>query len=118
LLGLIREQDGVGAQILMNMGLELQQVQNEVLKLLGQGGERPLFIEHVVYSTPEAQRAGDRAAVEAKNMGHRSVSTGHVLLGLLGEERGMAARLLASLGVKTEMVREELARHVGRESDA
>jgi ATP-dependent Clp protease ATP-binding subunit ClpC len=118
LLGLIREDDGVGAQVLMNMGLHLQRVQNEVLKILSAGGETPEFIENIVYSTPEARRAGDRAAVEARNMRHRSVGTGHILLGLLGEERGMAARLLTRLGVNADTVREEIVKQGGREAEA
>ena len=117
LLGLMREKDAVGAQVLMHMGLQLGQMRNEVLELLGTD-ERPAFIEPVVYHTPEAERAEYRAGKAAREMGHRAVGTGHVLLGLLDEEEGMAAKLLAKLGVKAEMVREEIVKQGGREAEA
>jgi ATP-dependent Clp protease ATP-binding subunit ClpA len=113
LLGLLREHDGVAAQVLMNLGLKLEEVREEVLKLLGID-ERPLFID---YSTPEAQQAADLAGQSARDMGHRAICTGHLLLGLLEEPQGLAARLLAKLGVTPQMVRDELVKFGGRESE-
>jgi ATP-dependent Clp protease ATP-binding subunit ClpC len=97
----------------MNLGLKLEEVRKEVLKFLGTH-EQTLYIG-TRYITPEAQRATDRAAKETEKLGHPSIGTGHILLGLLYEEGGMAARLLAKLGVRAEMVREEVEKHGGRE---
>jgi ATP-dependent Clp protease ATP-binding subunit ClpC len=113
LLGLIREQDGVAAVVLRFMELQLEQVRNEVLDLLGAEDNKV-----VVYRTPEAQQAAANAGRAATDLGHPAIGTGHLLLGLLEEEGGMAAKLLAKLGVKAEMVREEIVKRGGKESEA
>jgi ATP-dependent Clp protease ATP-binding subunit ClpA len=117
LLGLLREQEGVAGTVLRIMGLQIEQVRDEVVRFLERGIERPEFIELTGYITLELQRAEYQARKVTRELGHRSISTGHFLLGLLEEPQGLAARLLTKLGVTAEMVREEVVKCGGREAE-
>jgi len=119
LLGLIRETDAAAGQVLMNLGLKLEEVREEVIELLGRGeqvkgqtklGHKPnkdLRGRGVVYSQVMSRVIG--FAVAAKEEAKQPyVGTGHVLIGLLREKDSVAARVLAKIGLTEEMVKLEL----------
>jgi ATP-dependent Clp protease ATP-binding subunit ClpA len=115
LLGLIREKEGVAAQILMNLGLTLEQVRAEVLGLLRPSGER--------HNTPvptkiNLQNYDGRlnfirlAFEEAGKLKHDRLSAGHFLLAMLQEKDGVFVRTINSLGLTVEIVRNEILRQM------
>ena len=113
LLGLVAEEEGVGARVLQNLGVQLSQVRQQVEFLIGQGesvtmGELRL--------TPRAKRVLRLATDEARRLRHHYIGTEHLLLGLVGEGEGIAARVLESLGVSLPGVREEVMVVLGSEA--
>ena len=112
LLGLVAEAEGVGARVLQNLGVQLSQVRQQVEFLIGRGesvtmGELRL--------TPRAKRVLRLATDEARRLRHHYIGTEHLLLGLVGEGEGIAARVLESLGVSLPGVREEVMVVLGSE---
>jgi hypothetical protein len=108
LLGLIREGNGVGAAILSELNVELDELQAGVEKEL-----RPGKSTHALGEFPYTSRAKkvlEFAMAEARELSHDSVQTDHLLLGLLREERGIAAVVLKSFGMTLERTREETLR--------
>ncbi|MFL5627176.1 MAG: Clp protease N-terminal domain-containing protein [Ktedonobacteraceae bacterium] len=104
LLGLLREDEGVGAQVLKNLGVELFKVRQAVAFIIGQG-DRIVLGE--IGLTPRAKKVIELGIDEARHMGHDRIGTEHILLGLVREGEGIAAGVLQSLGVKLEQVRAE-----------
>jgi len=111
LLGLIKEGTGVGANVLRNMGVDLQKVRIEVEKLVRPGPD--MVTMGKVPMTPRAQKVMDIAIEEARALNHNYVGTEHLLLGLLREREGIAAQVLMNLGLKLEDVREEVLQLLG-----
>ena len=119
LLGLIALGEGVAAQVLANLGVDLRRVRAEIEKIVGTGDNVMLLGE--IPFTPRAKKVLEYAVEEAQNMGHSYVGTEHLLLGLIREEEGVAARVLENLGLRLDVVREEVisllgegqARHAG-----
>src|SRR3989339_1168077 len=111
LLGLVALGEGVAAKILSNIGVDLRKVRTEVEKLVGTGDNVMLLGE--IPFTPRAKKVLELAVEEAQNFGHTYVGTEHLLLGLLREEEGIAARVLENLGVRINEVREEVASLLG-----
>ena len=107
LLGLVREGDGVAANVLTNMGVDAKKVRVALEMNVGRG-ERHSPRE--IGLTPRGKRAVERAIDEARRLGHRYIGTEHLLLGLIGETSGVAVRVLESLGVNLEHVRAETTR--------
>jgi enamine deaminase RidA (YjgF/YER057c/UK114 family) len=107
LLGLLREGAGVAARVLANMGVELAKVRTAVEFIIGRG-DGPVV--GTVGLTPRAKRVIELAIDEAHSLGHRYVGTEHLLLGLVREGEGIAAGVLASLGVHLDGVRHEVIR--------
>ncbi len=107
LLGLIREGEGVAAQVLSNLGIEVEQVRQAVEAIIGRG-ERVVFGEIAI--TPRAKKVIEMAVDEARRLQHRFVGTEHLLLGLIREGEGIAAGVLESLGLQLEQVRAETVR--------
>jgi ATP-dependent Clp protease ATP-binding subunit ClpA len=114
LLGLVREGEGVAAGVLMSLGVSLDRVRNGVIDVLSQPSP---FVGPAARASagpdgysPAARRAFALAQGEASRLGHSYLGTGHLLLGLLAEGEGAAARALAALGVELEAARAELAR--------
>lgn len=111
LLGLIREGDGVGAQVLVSLGAELSRVRQEVLSQLsgyrtGPGGN----VLPSGLGRPRETPAAAKAAVEARRLaGSHAVGSQHYLLGLVQDENSMAAKALAELGVSREALEGTLA---------
>jgi len=102
LLGLVREGGGVAARVLDNLGVELDQVRTVVEQIIGRG-------DHIVLGeiglTPRAKKVIELAVDEARRLNHHYIGTEHLLLGLVREGEGIAAGVLASLGVNLEKVR-------------
>ena len=113
LLGLIREGEGVAAAVLSQIGLDLETIRIKVEELVKPGGST-LTIGDVPY-TSVAKKVLEYAIEEARAMKHSYVGTEHLLLGLLREDSGMAAKVLSSLGINAEMVRQETLKLLGGE---
>ena len=112
LLVLIREDGGVAAQVLRNMGIELKQVREAVKSIIGRGG-------HVVPGgeiglTPRAKKVIELAVDEARRLDLHYVGTEHMLLGLIREGEGIAAGVLESQGVKLDQARTEVIRAISQ----
>ena len=113
LLGLVREGSGVAANVLQNMDIELKKLRLEVEKMVASGPE--LVAIGQLPFTPRAKKVIEFAFEEAKNLNHNYIGTEHLLLGLLREEEGIAARVLQNSGVKLDEVREEVLSLLGAE---
>ncbi len=106
LLGLVREEEGVAAKILTNLGVSLNKIRTAV-EFNSDRGERPGTSETGL--TPRAKRVIELAIDEARQLSHNYIGTEHLLLGLLREGEGVAAGVLNSLGVTLERARSETA---------
>jgi len=111
LLGLIKwGEGGVATNVLLKLGLNLEIVRSEVEKLIGTGPDQKM-VGKIPY-TPRVKRALSLAAKEAKALNHTYVGTEHILLGLLQEGDGVAARVLKDLRVDIEKTRQEILREL------
>jgi len=111
LLGLIKEGTGVGATVLKKMNVDLRKVRLEVEKMVKSGPE--MVTMGKLPHTPRAKKVIEYAIEEARNLNHNYVGTEHLLLGLLREREGIAAKVLMNLGLKLEEVREEVLNLLG-----
>ena len=111
LLGLVSLGEGVAATVLINLGVALKKVRKEVEKMVGTG-DNVLLLGEVPF-TPRAKKVLELAVEEARSMKHNYVGTEHLLLGLIREGEGIAARILENLGVSLEKVREEVISLLG-----
>ena len=107
LLGIVGEPDGVAAKVLVNLGISLNKVRSAVEFIIGHGEAAP---RGEVGLSPGAKRVIELAIDEARYIGHNYIGTEHLLLGLLREGEGIAARVLDSLGVTLEKVRTEITK--------
>ncbi len=110
LLGLIKLGQGVAVNVLQKMGLDLETVRMEVEKQVGTGPDQKM-IGNIPY-TPRVKKVLALAAKEAKNLSHTYVGTEHILLGLLREGDGVAARVLKNLDVDIEQTRQEILKEL------
>jgi ATP-dependent Clp protease ATP-binding subunit ClpA len=110
LLGLISLGQGVAVNVLQKLGLNLEQTREEVKKQIGQGPEQKI-IGNIPY-TPRVKRVLALAAKEAKALSHTYVGTEHILLGLLHEGDGVAARVLESFKVDIAQTRQEILKEL------
>ncbi len=110
LLGLIRLGQGVAVTVLQKLGLDLETVKREVEKQVGKGPDQKLF-GNIPY-TPRVKKVLALAANEAKALNHSYVGTEHILLGLLQEGDGVAARVLKDLDVDVEQTRQEVLKEL------
>jgi ATP-dependent Clp protease ATP-binding subunit ClpC len=119
LLGLVRDEDGVGGQALEACGVTLDQVRRDVLDLIGEGTGAP--IGHVPF-TPRGKKVLELSLREALQLGHKFIGSEHILLGIIREGEGVAAEVLGNLGVTLGGVRQEviqiLAGYAGSEVEA
>jgi ATP-dependent Clp protease ATP-binding subunit ClpC len=106
LLGLVREEEGVAARVLTNLGIGLSKVRSAVEFIIGRG-EKPGAGETGL--TPRAKKVIELAIDEARQLGHNYIGTEHLLLGLLREGEGVAASVLDSFGITLERARAEVA---------
>ncbi|MCZ8523802.1 MULTISPECIES: ATP-dependent protease ATP-binding subunit ClpC [Paenibacillus] len=109
LLGLIREGEGIAAKALIALGLGLEKIQDEVESLIGRGQEQPSNIAY----TPRAKKVIELSMDEARKLGHTYVGTEHILLGLIREGEGVAARVLGNLGVSLNKARQQVLQLLG-----
>lgn len=107
LLGLVREREGIAAQVLRNLGIEVNQVRSAVEAIIGRG-DRIVIGE--VGITPRAKKVIELAVDEARRLNHRFIGTEHLLLGLIREGEGIGAGVLESLGVRLDQARTEVLR--------
>ncbi|MCM3342325.1 ATP-dependent protease ATP-binding subunit ClpC [Paenibacillus sp. MER TA 81-3] len=109
LLGLIREGEGIAAKALVALGLGLEKIQDEVESLIGRGQEQPTNIAY----TPRAKKVIELSMDEARKLGHTYVGTEHILLGLIREGEGVAARVLNNLGISLNKARQQVLQLLG-----
>jgi ATP-dependent Clp protease ATP-binding subunit ClpA len=114
LLGLIREGEGVGATVLQNLDVNLDELQDRIEEIVKKGNASVVAGPDLPY-TSRAKKVLELAMGQASDMKHRYVGTEHLLLGLIEEEKGIAAQLLADLGVTLGLAREETGRILGTE---
>ena len=110
LLGLIKLGQGVAVNVLQKMGLDLETVRMEVEKQVGSGPETKI-VGNVPY-TPRVKKVLALAGKEAKALNHSYVGTEHILLGLLKEGEGVAARVLKNLEVDIERTKNEIQKEL------
>jgi ATP-dependent Clp protease ATP-binding subunit ClpC len=105
LLGLIHEGEGVAAKALEALGINLEQVREQVQEIIGQGQQSPSG--HIPF-TPRAKKVLELSLREALQLGHSYIGTEHLLLGLIREGEGVAAQVLTKLGADTNKVRQQV----------
>src|SRR6267142_4095341 len=115
LLGLIGEGTGIAAKTLKSMGVNLKDARVEVEKIIGRGSG---FVAVEIPFTPRAKRVLELSWDEARQLGHNYIGTEHLLLGLIREGEGVAARVLENLGVDLTKVRSHVIRLLGAEGQA
>ncbi len=116
LLGLIREGDGIAAKALLSLGVSLDKVRAEVEKVIGRGTTPA---EGDIGLTPRAKKVVlELAAEEARHLGHNYIGTEHILLGLIREGEGVAARVLLNLGADLDRVRAQVIQQFGMPSNS
>ena len=104
LLGLVRLGEGVAADVLQNLNVDLDKVRIEVEKIVGKG--RAMLVLGEIPFTPRAKKVLELAMEEAQNLKHNYMGTEHLLLGLIREEEGIAARVLQNLGADLGKIRD------------
>ncbi len=102
LLGLVFEDEGLAVKVLESLGLSLEEIRHQVTGIIGHG--QRTSPRHLPF-TPQAKRVLELSLREALSLGHNYIGTEHLLLGLLGVERGIAAKVLTGLGADHDRVR-------------
>ncbi|KAG5572463.1 hypothetical protein H5410_062229 [Solanum commersonii] len=115
LLGLIGEGTGIAAKVLKSMGINLKDARVEVEKIIGRGSG---FVAVEIPFTPRAKRVLELSLEEARQLGHNYIGSEHLLLGLLREGEGVAARVLENLGADPSNIRTQVIRMVGESNEA
>jgi len=114
LLGLIREGEGVAAAVLQNLSIDLDEIQQKIEEQVKKGKATQATGPDLPY-TSRAKKVLELAMNEARELNHSYVGTEHLLLGLLREEKGIAAQVLTDIGVNLETARAETLRLLGSE---
>ncbi|KAB2863383.1 MULTISPECIES: ATP-dependent protease ATP-binding subunit ClpC [Exiguobacterium] len=109
LLGLVREGEGIAAKALFALGLTSEKIQQEVEALIGRGSENGSTIHY----TPRAKKVIELSMDEARKLGHSYVGTEHILLGVIREGEGVAARVLNNLGISLTKARQQVLQLLG-----
>ncbi|MBF8376914.1 ATP-dependent Clp protease ATP-binding subunit [Alicyclobacillus mali] len=109
LLGLIREGEGIAAKALQMLGVQADKVQQEIERMVGRG-QTP--VTAMTY-TPRAKKVIELSIDEARKLGHSYVGTEHLLLGLIREGEGVAARVLANMNVNLNKARQQVLQLLG-----
>ena len=104
LLGLLQEGEGIAAKALGNLGIEIHQLQKRIIEVVGQGLEQPQLVGY----TPRSKRVFELSFQEARSLGHNYIGTEHLLLGLIREGEGVAARVLVEMGISLDKARGEV----------
>jgi ATP-dependent Clp protease ATP-binding subunit ClpC len=114
LLGLIREGEGVAAAVLQNLSVDLDEIQQKIEETVKKGKAAQATGPDLPY-TSRAKKVLELAMSEARELNHSYVGTEHLLLGLVREEKGIAAQVLTDAGVNLEAARSETLRLLGTE---
>ncbi|KAJ4910507.1 hypothetical protein Rs2_05128 [Raphanus sativus] len=114
LLGLIGEGTGIAAKVLKSTGINLKDSRVEVEKIIGRGSG---FMAVEIPFTPRAKRVLELSLEEARQLGHNYIGSEHLLLGLLREGEGVAARVLENMGVDASNIRTLVIRMVGENNE-
>jgi len=114
LLGLVGEGTGVAAKVLKSLGVNLKDSRIEVEKIIGRGSG---FVAVEIPFTPRAKRVLELSLEEARQLGHNYIGTEHLLLGLIREGEGVAARVLENLGIDLTKVRTQVIRMLGETAE-
>ena len=114
LLGLIGEGTGVAAKVLKSLGVNLKDSRIEVEKIIGRGSG---FVAVEIPFTPRAKRVLELSLEEARQLGHNYIGTEHLLLGLIREGEGVAARVLENLTIDLTKVRTQVIRMLGETAE-
>mmetsp|Transcript_31393 Transcript_31393/g.67756 ORF Transcript_31393/g.67756 Transcript_31393/m.67756 type:complete len:923 (-) Transcript_31393:79-2847(-) len=114
LLGMIGEGTGIAAKVLKSQGVNLKDARVEVEKIIGRGSG---FVAVEIPFTPRAKRVLELSLEEARHLGHHYIGTEHLLLGLLREGEGVAARVLENLGADATKIRTQVIKMVGEEKE-
>jgi ATP-dependent Clp protease ATP-binding subunit ClpC len=118
LLGLLREEEGLAARVLESLDITVEEVRAQVARIVGQGDE---VTTGQIPFTPRAKKVLELALREALSLGHNYIGTEHILLGLVRENEGVAARILLDFDADAEKIRNEIIRMLsgpGRRSRA
>ena len=107
LLGLLREEEGVAARVLDSLDVSVEEVRAAVVRIVGSGEESP---QGQIPFTPRAKKVLELALREALSLGHNYIGTEHILLGLVREDEGVAARILLDLDAEPDKIRNEVMR--------
>ena len=107
LLGLLREEEGVAARVLETLEVSVEEVRAAVVRIVGSGEESP---QGQIPFTPRAKKVLELALREALSLGHNYIGTEHILLGLIREDEGIAARILLDLDAEPDKIRNEIMR--------
>src|SRR2546421_1330251 len=106
-LGLLREEEGVAARVLESLDITVEEVRAQVARIVGQGDE---VTTGQIPFTPRAKKVLELALREALSLGHNYIGTEHILLGLVRENEGVAARILLDFDADAEKIRNEIIR--------
>jgi ATP-dependent Clp protease ATP-binding subunit ClpC len=107
LLGLLREEEGLAARVLESLDITVEEVRAQVARIVGQGDE---VTSGQIPFMPRAKRVLELALREAVSLGHNYIGTEHILLGLVRENEGVAARILLDFDADAEKIRNEIIR--------
>ncbi len=107
LLGLLREEEGLAARVLDTLDITVEEVRAQVARIVGQGDE---VTTGQIPFTPRAKKVLELALREALSLGHNYIGTEHILLGLVRENEGVAARILLDFDADAERIRNEIIR--------
>src|SRR5437016_8784891 len=107
LLGLLREEEGLAARVLESLDITVEEVRAQVARIVGQGDE---VTSGQIPFTPRAKKVLELALREALSLGHNYIGTEHILLGLVRENEGVAARILLDFDADSEKIRNEVIR--------
>jgi ATP-dependent Clp protease ATP-binding subunit ClpC len=108
LLGLLREEEGLAARVLESLDITVEEVREQVKRLVGEGDEE--IVTGQIPFTPRAKKVLELALREALSLGHSYIGTEHVLLGVVRENQGVAARILLDFDADAETIRNEIFR--------
>jgi ATP-dependent Clp protease ATP-binding subunit ClpC len=115
LLGLLAERDSLACDILRQAGINLRKARNEVERLVGRGAG---FVAVEIPFTPRAKRVLENAIEASRMLGHGYIGTEHILVGLLGEDVGVGARVLEHQGLDVLKLREKVVRILAQDPDS
>jgi ATP-dependent Clp protease ATP-binding subunit ClpC len=108
LLGLLREEEGLAARVLESLDVTVEEVRAQVARIIGPGDE-PIVSGQIPF-TPRAKKVLELSLREALSLKHNYIGTEHILLGLVRENEGVAARILLDFGADAEKIRNEIMR--------